>query len=83
MMKNQPKHKENAVELKSKARATIHGMSHGFLDYLRPYYLGDESGPQKSWYVVWVDIMGSQGKMMRNVRTASIPLMIMSEDGRP
>ena len=74
-MKNEPKQKDNAVELRSKVRAKIHGMSHGYLNYLRPYYLGDESGPQKSRYVLWLDIMGSQGKMMRNVRTASIPLM--------
>jgi hypothetical protein len=53
----------------------IHGLSPGTLDYLRPFYLGTQSGPQKSRYVLWVDIMGSQGKMLRNVRTASIPLM--------
>jgi hypothetical protein len=53
----------------------IRGLSPGTLDYLRPFYLGTHSGPQKSRYVLWVDIMGSQGKMLRNVRTASIPLM--------
>lgn len=56
-------------------QTNIRGLSQGFLDYVRPYYRGDESGSQKSVYVLWVDIMGSQGKMLRNVRTASIPLM--------
>lgn len=59
----------------SRGGAKIHGLSHGTLDYLRPFYLGTQSGPQKSRYVLWVDIMGSQGKMLRNVWTASIPLM--------
>jgi hypothetical protein len=74
-MKNQTKKKDNAEDQKTELRAKIHGMSPGFLDYLRPYYLGDDSGPQKFRYVLWVDVMGSQGKMLRNVRTASIPLM--------
>jgi hypothetical protein len=74
-MKKHAQDKDNTVELKLNRGGKIHGMSQGFLNYLRPYYLGDESGPQKSRYVLWVDIMGSQGKMMRNVRTASIPLM--------
>jgi Spy/CpxP family protein refolding chaperone len=68
--------KENKAQgSKNEIRVKVHGMSHGFLDYLRPYYFGDDSGPQKFRYVLWVDIMGSQGKMLRNVRTASIPLM--------
>lgn len=54
---------------------TAHGLSQNFLDRIRPYYLGDDSGSQKARYVLWVDIMGSQGKMLRNVRTAAIPLM--------
>jgi hypothetical protein len=56
-------------------REKIHGLSQGFLDYVRPYYLGDDSGSVKLRYVLWVDIMGSQGKMLRNVHTAAIPLM--------
>lgn len=56
-------------------RTNIHGLSQSFLDRIRPYYLGDDSGTQKARYVLWVDIMGSQGKMLRNVRTAAIPLM--------
>jgi Spy/CpxP family protein refolding chaperone len=75
MMKNQPKQEDKTEDHSSQVHEKINGMSHGFLNYLRPYYLGDESGPQKSRYVLWVDIMGSQGKMLRNVRTASIPLM--------
>jgi len=74
-MKSQAAQKDNAENQKTALRVKIHGMSHGFLDYLRPFYLGDDSGLQKFRYVLWVDIMGSQGKMMRNVRTASIPLM--------
>jgi hypothetical protein len=53
----------------------VHGLGLGTLNHLRPFYLGTQSGPQKSRYVLWVDIMGSQGKMLRNVWTASIPLM--------
>jgi hypothetical protein len=53
----------------------MHGLSQNFLDRIRPYYLGDDSGSQKARYVLWIDIMGSQGKMLRNVRTAAIPLM--------
>lgn len=56
-------------------RTSTHGLSQSFLDRIRPYYLGDDAGSQKARYVLWVDIMGSQGKMLRNVRTAAIPLM--------
>jgi hypothetical protein len=74
-MNKQTKKKDNPQDQKTELRAKIHGMSPGFLNYLRPYYLGDDSGPQRFRYVLWLDIMGSQGKMLRNVRTASIPLM--------
>ena len=56
-------------------RTIMHGLSQNFLDRIRPYYFGDDSGSQKARYVLWIDIMGSQGKMLRNVRTAAIPLM--------
>jgi hypothetical protein len=59
----------------SPAKKKIHGMSLGELNHLRPYFIGDDAGPQRHKYVLWVDIMGSQGKMLRGVRTASIPLM--------
>lgn len=55
--------------------SSIHGLKQRSLDYVRPYYRGDDSGAQKPRYVLWVDIMGSQGKMLRNVHTAAIPLM--------
>jgi hypothetical protein len=58
-----------------RTKKKIYGMSSGELDYLRPYFMGDDAGPQRFRYVLWVDIMGSQGKMLRSVRTASIPLM--------
>jgi Spy/CpxP family protein refolding chaperone len=74
-MKTQGKPKDGTKDHDSKGRAKIDGLSTGTLDYLRPFYLGTQSGPQKSRYVLWVDIMGSQGKMLRNVETASIPLM--------
>jgi hypothetical protein len=74
-VKDQTKKESNTQDLKTEVRTKIHGLSPGFLDYLRPYYLGDDSGLQKFRYVLWVDIMGSQGKMLRNVRTAFIPLM--------
>ncbi|MGD0859931.1 MAG: hypothetical protein ABR912_11470 [Terracidiphilus sp.] len=56
-------------------RAKIYGMSRGFLNYVRPYYRADESGHQRLRYVLWLDTMGSHGKMLRNVWTASIPVM--------
>lgn len=59
----------------TRTKKKVNGMSAGQLDYLRPYFLGDNAGPQRHRYVLWVDIMGSQGKMLRSVRTASIPLM--------
>lgn len=74
-MKTPGKPKDENKDHYSKGGAKIYGLSPGTLDYLRPFYLGTQSGPQKSRYVLWVDIMGSQGKMLRNVRTASIPLM--------
>lgn len=74
-MKTLGKPKDESKDHDTKGRAKIHGLSPGTLDYLRPFYLGTQSGPEKSRYVLWVDIMGSQGKMLRNVRTASIPLM--------
>lgn len=54
-MKNQPKQEDKTEDHSSQVQAKIHGMSHGFLNYLRPYYLGDASGPQKSRYVLWVE----------------------------
>jgi len=45
------------------------------LDHLRPYFIGDEAGPERYRYVLSLDIMGARGKMLRNVRTASIPIM--------
>ena len=66
--------KDQTVDGKA-GRTTTHGLKQGFLDHIRPYYLGDDAGSQKARYVLWVDIMGSQGKMLRNVRTAAIPLM--------
>jgi hypothetical protein len=63
---------ESAVTV---VKEKISGFSTGELDHLRPYFIGDDAGPQRYRYVLWVDIMGSQGKMLRNVKTASIPLM--------
>lgn len=74
-MKKHLKHAITTANQSQKLDTKMHGLSRGTLNYLRPYYLGDQSGPQRSRYVLWVDIMGSQGKMLRNVRTASIPLM--------
>ena len=74
-MKTREKAKDENRDHDAKGRVKIQGLSPGTLDYLRPFYLGSQSGQQKSQYVLWVDIMGSQGKMLRNVWTASIPLM--------
>lgn len=53
----------------------IAGLSKGDLNYLRPYFNGEKAGPERYRYVIWIDIMGARSKMLRSVRTASIPIM--------
>lgn len=65
----------NGESSKQNELKKIYGMTRGELDHLRPYFIGAKAGPQRNRYVLWVDIMGSQGKMLRGLRTASIPLM--------
>jgi hypothetical protein len=67
--------KQQETSLGPEASSDSRKLKAGYLDHLRPYYMGIHSGVQKSRYVLWVDIMGSQGKMLRNVKTAAIPLM--------
>lgn len=50
-------------------------IAHGKLNYLRPYFIGDDAGPERYRYVIWIDIMGARGKLLRSVRTAAIPIM--------
>jgi hypothetical protein len=68
------KNKKSAA-IETPAKKKIEGLSAGDLNYIRPFFMGDDGGPQRYRYVLWVDIMGSQGKMLRSVKTASIPLM--------
>jgi hypothetical protein len=53
----------------------IPGLKHTDLDFIRPLFIGGDAGPERYRYVLWIDIMGSQSKLLRNVRTASIPIM--------
>jgi len=68
-------HRDQRRILQTNELKKIYGMTRGELDHLRPYFIGAKAGPQRNRYVLWVDIMGSQGKMLRGLRTASIPLM--------
>jgi hypothetical protein len=45
------------------------------LDYIRPFFIGNDAGPQRYRYVLWLDVMGAGPKIARNVRTAVIPVM--------
>jgi hypothetical protein len=45
------------------------------LDYVRPFYIGDNAGAQRYRYVLWLDVMGAGPKIARSVRTAIIPVM--------
>jgi len=53
----------------------IPGLAPSDLDYLRPYFMGENAGPECYRYVVWIDIMGARAKLLRSVRTAAIPIM--------
>lgn len=53
----------------------IAGLTPKAINQIRPFFLAEDAGPEQYRYVLWIDIMGSQGKMLRSIKTASIPLM--------
>lgn len=53
----------------------IPGLSPSDLDYIRPYFLGDDAGDEAYRYVLWLDVMGAGAKMRKNLNRAAIPIM--------